>query len=56
MNFIKWCVTDGQDMAEDLGYASLPKDGQTKVLEKLKTIIFDGAAAAEVKPYSSPRT
>lgn len=43
LNFIKWCETDGQDMAKDLGYAKLPKDAQTKVLEKLKTIKFDGA-------------
>jgi phosphate transport system substrate-binding protein len=44
LDFIKWCETDGQEMAADLGYAKLPKDAQTKVLEKLKTIQFNGEA------------
>jgi phosphate transport system substrate-binding protein len=42
VDYVKWCVTDGQKTAGELGYAALPKDGQTKVLEKLKTIVFDG--------------
>jgi phosphate transport system substrate-binding protein len=42
VQFIKWCETDGQDMAKDLGYAKLPADAQAKVLEKLKAITFDG--------------
>jgi phosphate transport system substrate-binding protein len=44
VQFIKWCETDGQEMAKDLGYARLPVDAQTKVMEKLKTITFDGEA------------
>jgi phosphate transport system substrate-binding protein len=42
VNYIQWCVTDGQKLAGENGYAALPKDAQTKVLEKLKTIVFDG--------------
>jgi phosphate transport system substrate-binding protein len=42
VDYIKWCVTDGQAMVGTLGYAALPKDAQAKVLEKLKTIVFDG--------------
>jgi phosphate transport system substrate-binding protein len=42
LTFVQWCETDGQEMAKDLGYARLPKDAQQKVLEKLKTITFDG--------------
>jgi phosphate transport system substrate-binding protein len=42
VQFIKWCETDGQAMAADLGYAKLPADAQNKVIEKLKTITFDG--------------
>ncbi len=42
VDFIKWCETDGQDLAADNGYAKLPKEAQDKVLEKLKTITFDG--------------
>lgn len=42
VNYVQWCVTDGQEMAKDLGYAKLPKEAQDKVLAKLKTIKFDG--------------
>ncbi len=44
VDYIKWCVTDGQETAKDLGYAKLPKEAQEKVLAKLKTIKFDGEA------------
>ena len=44
LNFIQWGVTDGQEMAKDLGYAKLPKEAQEKVIAKLKTIKFDGEA------------
>jgi phosphate transport system substrate-binding protein len=42
LDYINWCLTDGQDLAKDLGYARLPKEAQEKVLAKLKTIKFDG--------------
>lgn len=44
VNFIQWCMTEGQETAKDLGYAKLPKEAQEKVLAKLKTIKFDGEA------------
>ena len=42
LKFIKWCETDGQTFAADLGYSKLPKEAQDKVVAKLKTIKFDG--------------
>ncbi len=42
VDFIKWCETDGQEMAAEQGYAKLPKEAQDKVLAKLKTISFNG--------------
>jgi phosphate transport system substrate-binding protein len=42
VDFIRWCETDGQELAGELGYARLPKEAQSKVLEKLKAITFDG--------------
>ena len=42
LDFIMWCETDGQKMAEGLGYAQLPKDAADKVIEKIKSIKFDG--------------
>lgn len=42
LKFIRWCETDGQAMAADLGYAKLPQDAQDKVVLKLKSIKFDG--------------
>lgn len=42
VKFIDWCETDGQAMANSLGYAALPKAVQAKVHEQLKTITFDG--------------
>ena len=44
LQFIQWCETDGQKMAAGLGYAELPKDAQDKVIEKLKSIKFNGEA------------
>jgi phosphate transport system substrate-binding protein len=37
--FIRWALTDGQKMAPELGYASLPQqvvDMELKALEQLK--------------------
>jgi len=42
LDYLKWCETDGQEMAANLGYAKLPKEVQEKVVEKLKTIKFNG--------------
>jgi phosphate transport system substrate-binding protein len=42
VNFIKWCVTDGQKMAAAQDYAPLPAEVQEKVLVKLKAIKFNG--------------
>jgi phosphate transport system substrate-binding protein len=47
VDFIEWCETDGQDVAEAAGYAKLPKDAQAKVVERLKTIKFNGEALAK---------
>ena len=44
LKFIQWCETDGQEFAAALGYAKLPPDAKDKVVAKLKTIKFDGAA------------
>lgn len=44
VDFIRWCMTDGQKLAEANGYAKLPADAQTMVLEKLKAIKFNGEA------------
>jgi len=44
IDFIRWCETEGQAMAEANGYAKLPKDAQDAVLEKLKGIKFNGEA------------
>jgi phosphate transport system substrate-binding protein len=44
LEFILWCETDGQKLAADLGYAKLPADAAAKVVEKLKSIKFDGQA------------
>lgn len=46
VDYLQWCVTDGQKMAGDLGYAKLPADAQGKVLERIKTITFDGKPLA----------
>ncbi len=43
-DFIQWAETDGQGMANALGYAKLPQDAQNKVLAKIKSIQFEGAA------------
>lgn len=42
LQFVRWCETDGQALAAELGYAKLPPDAQSRVLAKLKTITFDG--------------
>ncbi len=42
VNLIHWGLTDGQAMAKP-NYAALADDVQKKVLEQLKTIVFDGA-------------
>jgi phosphate transport system substrate-binding protein len=44
VQFIRWCETDGQEMAAELGYARLPKEAQQKVLEKLDTLTYKGDA------------
>jgi phosphate transport system substrate-binding protein len=47
VDFINWCETDGQNAANELGYAKLPKDAQDKVLAKIKAIKFDGEPLAK---------
>ncbi len=47
VDFIQWAETAGQDSANALGYAKLPKEAQDKVLEKIKSIKFDGEAVAK---------
>jgi phosphate transport system substrate-binding protein len=42
VDFIRWAETDGQEAAAGLGYAKLPKEVQTKVIDKLKAIKFNG--------------
>lgn len=42
VNYIHWCLTEGQKTAADLGYAKLPPEAQAKVLAMLKTVKFDG--------------
>ncbi len=42
VKYIQWCETEGQKMAADLGYAKLPDEAQAKVIEKLKTVTFNG--------------
>jgi len=42
IQFLLWCETDGQKFAHDLGYAQLPEKAQKQVVEKLKTITFNG--------------
>lgn len=44
LKYIEWCVTDGQKLAKDAGYAKLPDDIAKKVDEKIRSITFDGAA------------
>ncbi len=44
VDFIMWCETDGQAMAEANGYAKLPKDAQDKVVAMLKGVKFNGEA------------
>ena len=44
VKFIYWCETDGQKYAADMGYAKLPADAQSAVVNKLKAIKFDGDA------------
>ena len=47
VNYIQWCETTGQAMANELGYAKLPADAQSKVLEKIKAISFEGSPLAK---------
>ncbi len=47
VNFIQWCETTGQATANELGYAKLPADAQSKVLEKIKAITFEGSPLAK---------
>ena len=42
VDYINWCVHDGQDMAKSLGYAKLAPEIQKKVEAELKTITCDG--------------
>jgi phosphate transport system substrate-binding protein len=42
VKYIDWCVTDGQALAKDVGYAKLPADVAKKVDEKIRSIKFDG--------------
>ena len=42
VDFMHWCVTDGQEMAKDLKYAKLSPETQKLVLEKLQSVTFDG--------------
>ena len=44
LKYVNWCITDGQSMAKDLGYAKLPAEMGAKVSAKLKTVTFDGQA------------
>jgi len=43
VQYLNWCIHEGQDTAKDLGYARLAPDLQKKVEDELKTITFDGA-------------
>jgi phosphate transport system substrate-binding protein len=44
MNYVNWCVHDGQEMAPELKYARLPAEVQKKVEAELKTVVVDGSA------------
>jgi phosphate transport system substrate-binding protein len=47
LNYIQWCISDGQEMAESLKYARLPEVVQKKIEERLKTITFEGRPVLE---------
>jgi phosphate transport system substrate-binding protein len=48
VDYIQWCVSDaGQGMVGQLGYAKLPPAAQAKVIERIKTIKFDGTVLAK---------
>jgi phosphate transport system substrate-binding protein len=40
VNFLLWCLTDGQSLAPDLGYTPLPKDAQSAIAKKLRSITY----------------
>jgi len=42
VDYIDWCETTGQGLANQKDYAALPKGGQTQVEAALKTITCDG--------------
>lgn len=42
MNYVNWCVHEGQEMAKELNFAPLPDEVQKKVEAELKTVVFDG--------------
>lgn len=40
VNFLKWCVTDGQQISPKLDYAALPANVQQRVLKLLDTVAY----------------
>jgi phosphate transport system substrate-binding protein len=42
VNYVNWCIHDGQALAKDLGYAKLAPDLQKKVEDEIKTIAYNG--------------
>ena len=40
VEFLKWAYTDGEKMAADLNYASLPDSVQQRVLARVATIKY----------------
>jgi phosphate transport system substrate-binding protein len=42
-SFTYWALTDGQAMEKDLGYAPLPQSVQTKAINDLHKIMYNGA-------------
>ena len=40
VNFLKWCVTDGQQMSPKLDYAALPDNVQQRELKLLDTVTY----------------
>jgi hypothetical protein len=40
VNFLKWCVTEGQKTSPQLDYAALPDSVQQRELKLLETVTY----------------
>lgn len=47
VTFLIWCITDGQELSEQLGYARLPRAAVERNFDMIRQIKWDGEAIGE---------